>query len=192
MRNLPAKLPKIIIIVLALGVLVELGLSIKTLLAPIPMEIALKPAPISAGTLSLVTQRNRYKVGEFIPVFVWANTGGHRVDGIDALIKFDNKLLDASSSAIVLGTAFPEYPQVTVDQKSGSIRISGITGTSGTSFSGVDKLAVIYFKAVSHGTATATLDFTKPGDTADSNMINVGSPDDILGKVVDLKVTITK
>lgn len=190
LSNIPHYLPRMIIFILALGVLVQLGLSIKTLMAPLPVSKAVKVAPIREGTLLLLSQKDQYKVGETIPVLVRVDSGGHSVDGVDAVIRYDNKLLLASSSAIIRGTAFSDFPQAVVDQKNGLIKISGVSGVSGTAFSGIDELATVNFKAVAPGTAAAVLDFTKAGDTSDSNIIEAGTPDDVLGKVVNLKVNI--
>lgn len=190
MNNLTAKLPKIILIVLALGVLIEVGLSIKTLMTPVPVPKVAKVNFIREGVLLLLTKKSEYRVGEIVPVLVRIDSGGHSVEGVDTFINFDNKRLLASSSAVIRGHAFGEFPQIGVDQKKGVIRISGVSGVKGTSFSGLAELATINFKAIATGDAAASLDFISKGSTTDSNVIEAGTSNDILGRVVNLKVTI--
>lgn len=190
MNNLTAKLPKIILIVLALGVLIEVGLSVKTLMTSVPVSKVAKVNFIREGVLLLLAKKAEYKVGEIVPVLVRIDSGGHSVEGVDTFINFDNKRLLASSSAVIRGRAFGEFPQIEVDQKKGTIRISGVSGVKGTSFSGLAELATINFKAVATGDVTTSLDFISKGSTADSNIIEAGTSNDILGRVVNLKVTI--
>lgn len=189
LQNIPRVLPKLIFLILGAVVVFELITSVRTLMAPLPVSKAVKVNPIQDGTLLLLSAQPEYKVDDTIPVLVRVDSGGHSLDGVDAVIHYDTTHLSATTSAVVRGTIFSEYPVLTVDQQNGVIRISGITGVGATSFSGIGELATVNFKALTAGKAVASLEYVK-GSTTDSNMIDAGTPQDILGKVVNWEVNI--
>lgn len=181
--------PKIIFGLIGIILVVETIYAFRTFSKPLPPPPP-KIQPISGGKIVLVSPKKEYKVGETIPVAVRVVTGGHQSDGTDANLRFDTKILEASSPAnLKKGTIYPEYPLLSVDPKAGLIRISGISAVGKTPFNGIGVLATVNFKAKTAGVSKITLDF-KLGATDDSNIVDSSSSQDILEEVFNLELTI--
>lgn len=170
--------------------MIELIFAIKTLTAPTPPSPAApsKSQPASVN-LSLEAVGQDFKVGEIVTVNVRVNTGGHPTDGIDLVLNFDPKILEASTASLIKTTIYPDYPQMRVDSKVGLVQISGISGVEGGTFKGEGVLATINFKAKAAGKTTLTIDYTK-GQTNDSNVVESATGLDILEGVNNLNLTI--
>lgn len=180
---------KIIYPILGAVVIVELILGLKTLLAPLPKPQAQKLQPITGASVSLSSDKSVVSFGETIPVRIRIWTGGRVTSGTDLVLRFDPKVLEASSTAFVRGNIYTDYPLTDVDSKNGIIRVSGIASTPKQAFSGVGEFGMINFKAKGVGVTTLTIDFKK-GLTDDSNVISIKTNEDVLEKVKDLKLTI--
>lgn len=181
---------RLIFVILGAVVLVELVLGIKNFLKPVPAVSKVeRPAPITTGKISLVSPQTSYKVGSQIPVSVRVFTGGHTTDGTDLILKYDPKTLEASESSVIKGNIYQEFPALEVNQTTGTVKISGITGANQKGFSGLGNLATVNFKAKAAGATALKVDFRK-GATDDSNIIESGSSKDLLGSVDDLTLTI--
>lgn len=168
----------------------ELVMGVKKLLQPVPPAAkVVRPAPITNGKISLVSAQSVYKVGSQIPVSVRVFTGGHTTDGTDLILKYDPKSLEASESSVIKGNIYQEFPSLEVNQSTGTVKISGITGTNQKGFSGLGNLAIINFKAKASGQTKLMVDFKK-NSTNDSNIIDSGTSKDLLGSVDDLSLTI--
>lgn len=180
-------LPKLIFIILGVVIVVELIFAVKSLrqTAPSPTK---KLLPVSGGSISLVSQKREYKVGDVVPVSVRVSTGGHPTDGTDLILKFDPKVLEATRSALRAGKIYSEYPLMSVDP-AGLIRISGIATLKDKVFNGIGVLAFIDFKARSAGKTALTVEFTQ-GKTDDSNIVEAKSAKDILEKAYNLELTV--
>src|SRR5947208_953561 len=87
--------PKLIFVVLGVVILVEGFFVVKNLrqAAPPPPQ---KISPVEDGKITLVARKKVYKVGEVVPVAVRVSTGGHPVDGVDVILKYNNKVLEAT------------------------------------------------------------------------------------------------
>lgn len=141
------------------------------------------------AAIILSSAKSQYNVGEAVPVNVEVSTGGRSTEGVDLVLNFDPKILEATAGAVTKGAIYPEYPQVRVDNKAGSIQISGISGLSGRQFMGRGKFATINFKAKAAGQASLTVSFSL-GKTDDSNIVEALSGNDILESVSDLTLTV--
>lgn len=179
--------PKIVFIILGAVILVEIIYAIVTLRSP----VSLPPEPTlpMEAAIILSSPKDQYKVGENVAVLVQVDTGSRATDGVDLLLNFDPKVLEASTGAIAKGAIYPEYPQMKIDAKLGQIQISGISGLQGRSFTGKGTFAIINFKAKAAGDASLTVDFS-PGKTDDSNVVEAISGNDILESVTDLTLTV--
>lgn len=142
----------------------------------------------SKPKLVLISDRKEYKVGQGVILAVGLSTGNKPTDGTDLVLHFDNQVLQASSSAILEGSLYPDYPLRAVDQKSGLVRISGIAAVN-KSYTGSGIFATILFQAVKPGQAVFTIDY-RPGLTTDSNIVESGSGQDILSEADNLEVTV--
>lgn len=181
-------LPKLLFLIIALVIVFEIYLGVKSLNAPKPKRVAIQP--MTDGKITLTTPKSEYRVGERIPLSIRVFTGGNYVSGVDLVLKYDNKLIQASGSGIVASTGmFDEYPLKQVDDKLGSIQLSGIVNSKSKGFNGGGVFANINLVARSKGSAKFTVDF-KPGLTNESNIVDSRTGQDILSKVYDKVVTI--
>lgn len=179
--------PKIIFVILGAVLLIEVLYAISVLSSPSapPSE----PAPAKQVSISLSSPLSEFVVKDVVPVEVRLDTGSHDTEGTDLVLKFDPKILEATAGAVVRGTVYPEYPQVRIDNKAGSIQISGISGLQGKSFRGQGVFANINFRAKAKGEVDLTVNFTR-GKTDDSNVVEALSGNDILESVTDLTLTV--
>lgn len=145
-------------------------------------------ASVLNGKIILETPKIEVKAGESVPVKIKLDTGAQVADGVDVVLKFDNKLLEADSKSITTGTIFPEFPVSRVDAD-GTVRITAITSLQGEGFSGEGVFASVNFKAVAKGKAAIKVDFTK-GSTTDTNIVGTQVADDMLSEVTNLEVNI--
>lgn len=184
---------KIIFWILGLIILIELLFAVWVLKAPLPSptppSASLPIRPKERGEIQLLSSKKNYQVGEMIPLTIRVSTGGQPTFGTDLILRFDPKILEASSSAIKPGNIYSEYPLVNVNPKNGIISISGITRVGQTGFEGVGVLATLNLKAKKAGVTTLSVDF-KPGSTADSNIIEAKTVKDILRRVQNLELVI--
>ena len=112
-------------------------------------------------------------LGDSFEISVNVDTGGKSVGSVDAVIEYDQSLLEVVS--VSEGLFFPTVTSTTAT--SGEIKIYGIADT-GVPKTGTGILATITFKGKSTGTALVS--FTcQSGLTTDSN-INEGSVDVIV------------
>lgn len=186
----PKKLPfgpKSIFVILGAVLLIEVLYAITVLSSPTapPPE----PAPAEKASIGLLSPLSEFRVKDVVPVEVRLDTGSHDTEGTDLLLNFDSKILEATAGAVTKGAIYPEYPQVRIDNKAGSIQISGISGLQGKSFRGKGVFASINFRAKAKGTSALTVSFTA-GKTDDSNVVEALSGNDILESVSDLTIKI--
>ncbi len=183
-------LPKFIFAVLGLILLVELVYAIRILTSPTPTPSVRKSSIQSTGgKISLNVPRSAYRVNEGIPVKVIIDTGSKVIDGVDLLIHYDPKILEASSGGLIKGHILEEYPTMTVDANKGLISISGISGLQ-NGFKGTGQFATINLKAKIAGKSSLTIDFKDKGSTTDSNLVETGTSKDILEQVVNLELVV--
>lgn len=145
---------------------------------------------IKGGEIGLLSSKDTLKVNEGVRVTIKISTGGHPTRGTDVILKFDPNYLVASTSSIYKSRIYPQYPQVNLDNKSGTLRISAVSPETNKTFNGVGTLAFLDFKAKQVGKTKIYVDFEK-NNTSDSNIIEAGSSNDILEKVNQLNFNIT-
>jgi len=123
--------------------------------------------------LSLTPATGSEVLGDSFEVSVNVDTGGKSIGSVDAIIEYDQNLLEVVS--ISEGLFFPTVTSTTATP--GTIKIYGIADT-GAPKTGTGILATITFEGDDEGTALVS--FTcQSGSTADSN-INEGSVDVIV------------
>lgn len=184
--------PKIIFAILGIVVLIEVIYAARVLTSPTPpppptggSKTSTQP---SAGKISLITPKTNYQVAEEVPVSVMIDTGSHTIDGVDLIVRFDPKILEATSGGLIKGTIMSEYPLMSLDAQAGLIAISGISSL-GNSFSGTGQFATLNLRAKAPGTTSLTIDFNK-GSTTDSNLVVTATSEDILGSVSNVNLEI--
>ncbi len=181
--------PKLIFIVLGVIIAVEVIFAVRTLTKPLPPPPA-KLQPISGGKIVLLSPGKSYKVGDSVFVTIRVATGGRATNGTDLVLNYDPKILEASTSgAIRPGKIYSDYPILTVDPKTGTIRISGTTSAGSKAFNGIGVFATLNLKAISAGDTTLKVDFQKDS-TTDSNVVESSTTKDILEEVFNLEVNV--
>ncbi|MDO8573848.1 MAG: cohesin domain-containing protein [Candidatus Daviesbacteria bacterium] len=182
--------PKIIFLILGLVLLIEVIYAVRVLTSnsppPLPQKTTVQP-PV--GKISLNAPKTSYKINEAVPVSVLIDTAGYAVGGVDLIVRFDPKILEASVSGLVKGTILEEYPAMSVDSVKGLISISGISSTQ-NGFTGKGQFATLNLRAKASGKTSLTIDFNGKGQTADSNLVESATSKDILETVNNLEVNV--
>lgn len=181
--------PKIIFVILAVVVLVEVIFAVKTLSQPTPAQRVAKAKAVTKSQISIVSVKKEYKVGDLVPVSILVETGSHKTIGTDVILHYDSNLLEATSSSVIKkGTIYQDFPALGLDPKTSIVTVSGIN-TADRVFQGLGLLATINFIARAPGLASVTVDFT-PNSTTDTNVVDSISGKDILEQVENLNLTI--
>lgn len=183
--------PRIIFVVLGIILLLEIIYAVRTLTFSTPPSLSVQKRVIQreVGRISLIVAKTDVNVGEVVPVSVMVNSGTSRIDGVDVIIHFDPKFLEATSGTITKGIIFDEYPLTSVDTKNGLISISGLDNPK-NSFKGSGKFAAINLKAKVRGKTSLNIDFKGKGETVDSNLLVEGTSKDILEQTDNLELNI--
>jgi hypothetical protein len=200
-------LPKLILFVLGVVILVELFLGVRTLIqnrsldnltANLPGQnngssssslVSGRVASLSNAKIYLLADKNQYKTGDNLVLRINLDTGGHTINGVDVILRYDPKLLFASSNRIIKGDIFQEYPLSDVDSKNGIVRVSAISSISSKGYNGMGDIAAISFRTISQGDASFSVEFKK-GDTTNTNVVEAFTGKNILEEVKNLTVNI--
>lgn len=182
-------LPKFIFLILGLILLVELIYAIRVLILPSPLPVGRIAIQSKVGKISLNAPKRAYRVNEVVPVVATVDTGSQTIDGVDLIIHYDPKILEATSGGLIKGRILEEYPAMTVDGSKGLIAISGITSLQ-NGFKGTGQFAIIKFKAKVAGRTFLAIDFKGKGFTTDSNLVEAVTSKDILEQVVNLELLV--
>lgn len=150
-----------------------------------PQTTSTAAAPEYSAALRLSPTSGVLVPGELVELSILLSTNGAKVDGVDAVLRYNPRMLKVSR--VEKGTLFEEYVQESVDEAEGRIKLSGLTfdplPKSGT-------LGTILFEILKEGTTTVFFEFT-PGSTTDSNVALSGAGGvDILKEVKNGKYTV--
>lgn len=188
--------PKVIFAVLGIVVLFEAVYAIRSITTS-PISPAFPPAlpvrkintQLTPAKISLSASKTSFKVNEVVPVSVMVDTGGRTIDGVDLIVKFDPKILDATAGGLIKGKILDEYPLKSVDTGKSLIYISGVSNSK-NGFGGTGQFALINFKAKSAGRTSLTIGFIKNGETTDSNLVETDASKDVLDQVNNLELEV--
>lgn len=181
--------PKYLLYVFIAVVVAEVVWGIQTLLAPVPVQKSEEPVQAAGPSLSLTASSEDIKPGENFSVTVGLQTEGRKTAGTDIVLKFDPRFLEASTSGFVRGDIYSDYPPVSIDNKAGVIKASGIISLDGKGFEGPGLFGSFPFKAKMAGQTVIQLDYIKDS-YADSNIVEFGTNTDILERVGNLEINI--
>ena len=138
---------------------------------------ARKAAPVS---LSLDPVTKTVGLGDSFEVFVKVDTQAEEVSGVDAVIGFDNSVLEVLE--VGEGRGFGRYLKEVLNEE-GKLYLSAVA-SPGNPFQGEGDLAVITFGAKGLGKAEVRFAFTPSSEeTEDSNVIRAGTDEDVLSVV---------
>lgn len=184
-------LPKFIFLILGIIILVELIYAIRVLALPMPASKTVNRAVIQSGVgkISLIVPNKGYSVNDVVSVGVVVDTGGNIVDGVDLIVRFDPKVLDATPAGLIKGNILDEYPTVSIDKNKGLVAVSGISNIK-NGFKGNALFAIINFRAKTTGRTSLSIDFQGKGITTDSNLIETATSKDILEQVGNLELNV--
>ncbi len=154
--------------------------------------IFITPASALAASLSLSPAVGTFNKGCTFSVDIKLDTGGSQTDGTDAILKYDNTKLTATS--ISSGTIYADYPGNSIDDTTGKITTSGLASVS-SAFAGQGTLATINFTVKDTANTGATIvsfdfDPNNKTNTTDSNVVQRGTIADILASVLNGNYTI--
>lgn len=123
-------------------------------------------AAVSAPSASFLLSPSRGTValGEVFEVSILLSTGGAGVDGADAILRYNPRMLKAV--ALENGGLFEERLQKRIDEVAGEIRLSEMTFDSRPK---MGTFGVVSFETLQKGTTSVFFDFL-PGATRDSNV----------------------
>lgn len=184
--------PKIIFAIFGIIVLVEIIYAVRVLTAPTPAPPAALKQVVQkeiGGKISLTVPKTSYEVNETIPVSVMVDTGTHEVSGIDLIVQYDPKILEASSAGLIKGEILDEYPLLSVDAKKGLISISGISSLKRSGFAGQGQFALINFTSKAPGQSSLVVEF-KGGATTASNLVEANTSKNILDEARNLEISV--
>ncbi|MBI2337637.1 hypothetical protein HYU95_00480 [Candidatus Daviesbacteria bacterium] len=190
--------PRVIFVILGIIFLAEIVYVLKFMIFSASSPTPLPPSPAPAAQIntqpkpagiSINASKTNFKVNEVVPVSIIVDTGGYTVDGVDLILRFDPKILEATEEGLTKGTILGEYPLKSLDANKGMVYISGVSNTKG-GFTGIGQFALINFKAKLPGKASLTVDFIKKSATTDSNLVEMGTSKDILESVNNLDLTV--
>jgi hypothetical protein len=137
--------------------------------------------------LALQAPKDTLSVGENFEVAVVLTTQSRKAGGVDAILTFDPALLQVV--AVDKSTVFTEYPQLKFDNSQGKVAVSATTTLEDKQGIAAGEVAKITFTALKTGKGAIEFLFS-PGVTTDSNVVAADLPEDILGAVENLQITI--
>lgn len=181
--------PKTFFIILGIVILGELAWGIKIFLTPVPQTGRQVLQPLSAAKIILLADKQNVKVGDTVSVRARVITGGHPTSGTDLVLRYDPKILEASSGSVAKGTIYDDYPLKNVDGEAGVIRVSGVATAGTNSFNGIADFVTIDFSVQRAGRSELVVDMI-PGLTNESNVIEFGSNADLLQSVTNVTINV--
>ena len=147
----------------------------------------------ASATLSLSPSTGTFNTGCSYSIDILLNTDNTDTDGTDAIVIYDQTRIGPTATPITVGTLYSDYPAQ--DFSNGNISISGIVNpgqvynSKGTSA----KFATINFsvpQSAPIGATDMTIKYEGRDVTTDSNVVQTGVVQNILGSVVNGSYTI--
>src|SRR5438045_1792526 len=92
------------------------------------LVLLFNPTSVFAASLSLSPAAGTFNKGCNFSIDVKLDTGGAQTDGTDAILKYDNTKLTATS--ISSGTIYADYPGNSIDEATGKVTTSGLASVS--------------------------------------------------------------
>lgn len=139
------------------------------------------------GKYFLTPESNQVKIDQTFELSLVFSAPGKILDGGDVILRFDPVFLETLE--IIEGDYFNLYPRKTIDNKIGSVKITGIRTKVDTPLSETASFAKISYRAKKTGTTQVTFDFVK-GKTNRTTLVEKGTSQNILGSVFPVTITI--
>ncbi len=168
----------------------------KTLQIAALLLIALANASqVYAASLTLNPATGTITKGCNVSIKIDLDTENKETDGTDVILDYDPAILSATTNTVTNGTIYQDYPGNAVDATNKKISISGISSVS-SPFNGKGTFATINFTVSpsAQDGANTTLKFefdpSNLNNTTDTNVVERGTIQDVLNKVVDGSYTV--
>lgn len=152
-------------------------------------------AAMAQATLNFDPALGVINKGCEISIKINLDTKGVQTDGADVIVLYTPAQLSTTTSQIISGTIYPDYPGISVDATGGKISISGISSVS-SPFSGSGTFATLKFNVAStlaeNTKVNLNFDFD-PNDkpkTTDTNVVERGTIADVLSAVANASYTV--
>ncbi len=132
--------------------------------------------------LEMKVSSDKISSSKILPVSLYLDSQGKKIDGVGIDILYDPKFLDIDASKVVAENS--ELPKVIFPVRKmpkGELKFSLISSVNGY-FQGKGKIATLKFKVLREGTTDLNFKF-KPGATDDCNVVLYKKGVDILGEV---------
>lgn len=126
-------------------------------------------------------------VGDTVRLKIILSAVGELLDGSDIRLQFDPALLQVQGE-IDQTSLFQSFPQKSVDNKAGSIKMIAFGGLTDP-LQQDEQIVTINFQAMQKGSAHIWFDFRK-GSTNTSTVVQKGTSKNVLGSVDDIYVPI--
>lgn len=154
--------------------------------------VFLTPSAVYAASLTLSPATATVNKNCTFEIKVNLNTQGQDTDGTDVILSYDTTKFQVTTSSIVNGTIYSDYPGNSVTN--GKISISGIAPAA-QPYNGSGTFATLNVSVLSTAAGTGTFKFDfDPNDkikTTDTNVVQGGAdPVDILSAVTDGTYTV--
>lgn len=156
------------------------------------LTIFLTPSAVYAASLTLTPATATVNKNCTFEIKVNLNTQGQDTDGTDVILSYDTTKFQVTTSSIVNGTIYSDYPGNSVTN--GKISISGIAPAA-QPYNGSGTFATLNVSVLSTAAGTGAFKFDfDPNDkikTTDTNVVQGGAdPVDILSAVTDGTYTV--
>lgn len=181
--------PKLIFVVLAGVIVVELIIGARTLLSTPPGSSSPPTAQNLVAQMQLETETKQFSSSDEILVKVRMSTGGHQVVGADLVLEYDPQILEATPASFIAGSTFPDYSTPIIDRQEGTFRVSGMISPGQPAYNGSDIFGAVVFRAKATGSTLIKVGFL-PNATTQSNLIDAQSGENILAQTKDLEIII--
>lgn len=146
--------------------------------------------PTDAAKLSLLPAKIAFKAGQVSNIDIILDVGSKKVSSVDIDLKYDPNLITISKITPVTKN-FNKVLTNKIDIKT-SRAILSLTQTQGSvPVTGKIVIGSINIQAVKTGTSDLSFNYKGYGETNDSNVLEIGKTNDILGFVEKAVLTVT-
>lgn len=139
------------------------------------------------GAYKIIIDKQYVTLESSVKATVLLSAVGQKIDGTDIILRFDPKMLQ-SADEIETGNIFQNYPQKTVDNAKGSIKVTAY-GTSNVDLNDNEEILTVTFKPLQKGSARVWFEF-QPRSTNTTTIVQKGTSKNILGTVTEETVNI--
>jgi len=141
------------------------------------------------ASLGLRSEVAVVELGDLFEVSVVVDTQGGSISGVDAVVTFDDAVLEVVE--VEDGQGFDQYLSEILNDE-GRVYASAVA-SPGSPFQGGGNVAIITLKAKSLGRTTVGFDFaSSSGGTKDSSVVDAETGEDVLAKVTEAVYTVVE